>query len=243
MDCSGITAHPDFELCDEGVDYCAGVFTNYNGCVAFCAAAGLTCSERYGGEEGCQGPELQNPLACGADTQHKSDWCRCGGSGGSGGGTGGSGGSSTTCPTDPANPPTARSINYEQASYTNRSAWVLECRDYAYTAYFDEHEACDSQYQAGSGSGTATFTFNHVPQGTYDVYVQGRHTSSRNPNGALFIVSSGGQTWSERIDQRDDSNAYPKDLHGTYCLSGTVTVVLDSDTSASDSVQNVYLEP
>jgi hypothetical protein len=134
-------------------------------------------------------------------------------------------------------------MNFENAVYTNRPAWVLECRDYAYTALYAEHEACDSLYQAGSASGTATFTFNNVPTGMYTVYFQGRHTASRNPEGALVIVSSGGQSWSERIMQRDDSNSYPKDLHGTYCLSGTVTVLLDSTTPASDSVQNVYLEP
>ncbi len=243
VDCSGIQAHPDFELCGSGADYCEGVFTNYNGCVAFCAAAGLTCSERYGGEPGCQGPELNYPLNCGDNTGHQSDWCRCAASGSAGtGGSGGTGGS-PGCPTEAGNPPTARSLNFKTAVYTNRPAWVLECRDYAYTALYAEHEACDPLYKAGSASGTATFTFHNVPTGMYNVYFQGRHTASRNPQGALVIVSSGGQSWSQRIMQRDDSNSYPKDLHGTYCLSGTVTVLLDSTTSASDSVQNVYLEP
>ena len=35
-----------------------------------------------------------------------------------------------------------------QAGFEPRTSWVLDCRDYAYTAQFDEHEACDSQYSS-----------------------------------------------------------------------------------------------
>lgn len=92
VDCSGIQAQPGFELCGSGADYCDGVFTNAEGCVAFCAAAGLLCASRYGGSPNCGGPELNYPLDCASDTGHDSDWCHCAGAAGSGG-AGGSGGS------------------------------------------------------------------------------------------------------------------------------------------------------
>ena len=74
VDCSGIANHPTFELCDSGTNFCAGVFTNGEGCAAFCSAAGLQCSARYGGEPGCQ-QEPQTVLSCSASNGHLSDWC------------------------------------------------------------------------------------------------------------------------------------------------------------------------
>jgi len=74
-DCEAIAEHPDWELCESGPGYCAGVFLDGAGCQAFCAAAGLNCAESYGGQEGCI-KEPENPLYCG-ETGHNSDWCEC----------------------------------------------------------------------------------------------------------------------------------------------------------------------
>ncbi|MFH2010074.1 MAG: hypothetical protein ABI333_25985 [bacterium] len=231
VDCSGIANNASFELCDSGTDYCAGVFTNYEGCVAYCAAAGLQCSARYGGEPGCS-QEPQTVIACTANNGHQSDWCVC---------TGGT--VNPTCPPDPANPAAYQEQHYTSAAYFNRSAWVLTCYDYAYTAQYAEHEACDSQYSAGSGQGSATFTFT-AGRGMYDVFVEGRHTDNRNPAGMLTVVTSNGQSYSQYIDQQDSSGALTLDLHGNYCLDGTVEVLIDSTVSgASDSVRRVLLVP
>ncbi len=116
--------------------------------------------------------------------------------------------------------------------------------DYAYTAQDAEHTSCDAAYVPGSAVGIATFTFPNVAAGDYDVFIQGRHTTSRNPNGAKVIVNTGSAIHEKRINQRDNSFGYPLDLHGTYCLSGTVTVTIDSsEPNLSDSIQNVYLTP
>lgn len=231
VDCSGIATHPTFELCDSDPDFCAGVFTGGEGCTAFCAAAGLVCSMRTGGEPGCQ-QEPQVVLSCSENNGHQSDWCECRAPA-----------PNPTCPIDPLDPPLYQDQHYTLATYFNRSAWVLECRDYAYTAYQSEHEACDSQYSAGSAQGTATFVFT-VGRGEYDVYIEGRHTSNRNPAGALVTVTSAGQTYTTYIMQRDSSGVITLDLHGRYCLEGTVEVVVDSTVStASDSVRRVVLEP
>lgn len=78
LDCNDIAmANPAWEVCDVSDSHCSGVFTDGAGCNAFCAAAGLTCTARYGGEPGCQ-LELQNPWSCDADNGHMSDWCQCG---------------------------------------------------------------------------------------------------------------------------------------------------------------------
>jgi len=101
--CDGIRAVPAYEVCEETATTCAGVFTDGSGCAAYCAAADMTCTARYGGEPNCQ-KEPQNPIDCGANNGHQSDWCECegpplepdagvGGSGASGtGGTAGTGG-------------------------------------------------------------------------------------------------------------------------------------------------------
>ena len=133
--------------------------------------------------------------------------------------------------------------HYRQASYSPRSSWVLDCRDYAYSAQYDEHEACDSDYQAGSGRGTATFSFDMRP-GTYDVYVEGRHTANRNPAGARVEVNCGAESHVAYIQQRTEPHIKQMDLHGRYCLSGAVEVVVDSSVSgASDSVSRVRIVP
>jgi hypothetical protein len=234
VDCSGIAQNPAYELCASSADRCAGVFTNGAGCAAFCAAAGLTCVARYGGEPGCQ--QESTPLECAANTGNLSDWCECG--------------PSTTpppgnpsCPTDPQRPATQRQQHYSQATFAPRSSWVLQCRDYAYTAQYAEHAACDSQYSPGSGKGKATFLFNVNP-GTYDVYVEGRHTANRNPAGARVEVIGNGDTHVAYISQRSEPHVLTMDLHGRYCLDGPVQVVIDSSvSSASDSVSQVRLVP
>ncbi len=234
VNCSGITANPNYELCESSADHCAGVYTNGAGCYSFCAAAGLICTARFGGETGCD-KEPENPWDCFEDNGHMSDWCECGR-----GGT-----VNPNCDPDPNNPPQARTLYYKDSGVTfdPRSSWVLLCRDYAYTAQYAEHEECgDDLYQAGSGRGTAAFVFN-VPRGQYDVYIEGRHTANRNPSGAKVIVSSAGQSYVAYIMQRDDQNIV-SDLHGRYCLDGAVTVIMDSSvSSASDSVRRVILTP
>lgn len=74
--CAGIAANPAYELCHDGGNVCHGVFTDGSGCVAFCAAAGMVCTARYGGEPGCS-REPENVLRCEDDNGHQSDWCEC----------------------------------------------------------------------------------------------------------------------------------------------------------------------
>ena len=233
VDCSLISANPAWEVCETGHDYCNGVFTDGAGCTAYCSAAGLVCTARYGGEPGCQ-KEPHNPLTCGESNGHNSDWCDCER-------PGGDDDDDTGCETDPYNPPVYQEQDYNQAAYTERHNWVLNCYPYAYTASGDEHEACDNQYSPdGSRTGTATFTFANLPRGWYEAYMGGRHTANRNPSGALFYVDGVGVI----IDQVDESGDYVWDHHGRYCLEGTVEVVLDSTVnSGSDSVSGVKLEP
>jgi len=241
VDCSAIDAHPDFELCGSGVDYCDGVFTNGNGCVAFCAAAGLACASRHGGEPGCAGPELQNPLECEADNGHTSDWCHCKGAAGAPGAAGAAGGAGTLdCTTDPAHPPKQMNLDKDDAVYTQRHNWVVSCSAHAYTAHSDEHEACDSQYAPdGSRKGKATFTFAAVPAGAYDVLIESKHSVNRNTDGALFYVNG-----SPKIINQRTGSGYIWDLHGRYCLGGTVQVILDSTVNGgSDAVSRVRLSP
>lgn len=124
--CDGIRAVPDYEVCEETATTCAGTYDDGSGCMAYCAAAGMTCTARYGGEPGCQ-QEPQNPIPCDEVNSHQSDWCECegpaitpdggvGGSGASGvggaasggnGGTGGGGGTGTGAGGGGAIPPNA----------------------------------------------------------------------------------------------------------------------------------------
>ena len=77
VDCDAIAdADADWEVCEVTDDTCAGVFTDGAGCGAYCGAAGLVCAARYGGEPGCIF-EPGNPLVCGEDNGHQSDWCIC----------------------------------------------------------------------------------------------------------------------------------------------------------------------
>ena len=75
--CGPIAATSGYELCERGPDRCAGVFVNGDGCVAFCAAAGLRCTGHFGGEPGCM-KEADSAFTCGTETGHMSDWCECG---------------------------------------------------------------------------------------------------------------------------------------------------------------------
>lgn len=74
--CDGIRNTAGFEVCAETPTTCAGVFSNGAGCVAYCAAAGMNCRARFGGEPGCM-QEPNAPLDCAADNGHASDWCEC----------------------------------------------------------------------------------------------------------------------------------------------------------------------
>jgi hypothetical protein len=77
VDCTTIAANPAWELCESTADTCEGVFTDGAGCAAFCGAAGLSCTARYGGEPGCM-IERENVLDCNDNNEHLSDWCVCG---------------------------------------------------------------------------------------------------------------------------------------------------------------------
>jgi len=246
VNCDAIwQANAAWEVCSTGPTTCAGVFTDGAGCQAYCAAAGLVCTARYGGEPGCQ-LESSNVHDCNVNNGHQSDWCECGP--GSGGGSpppvGGGGGSPPVggdCQSDPANPPLLLEQNFSAATFSPRSNWVLGCYPYAYTAAGAEHEDCDPGYSSGSDRrGTATFTFHNVPRGRYDAFMGGRHTLNRNGAGAVFIVNGHSVTINQRVHAPD----MRWDLHGNWCLEGTVTVVLDSTVnSGSDSVSGVRLEP
>lgn len=73
--CQGIVA-AGYELCEQTATTCSGVYANGEGCVQYCAAAGMLCSSRYGASVGCV-IELQNPFACNADNGQLSNWCNC----------------------------------------------------------------------------------------------------------------------------------------------------------------------
>ncbi len=149
-----------------------------------------------------------------------------------------------SCLEAPPEMPIMREIHYSDAVYTEREHWVHRCEafDYAYTARGDEHVPldCGGQYQAGGPrSGTATFTFEDVIAGTYEVRIRSRHTENRNPMGALFIVD--GEEL--RIPQDDDAD-FTTDIWGVRDLEGNVDVVLDSTREdESDSVIWVQLVP
>ncbi|MBI5546870.1 MAG: hypothetical protein HY901_23555 [Deltaproteobacteria bacterium] len=231
LDCSGIAAHAGFELCVDTAQTCAGVFTNGAGCEAYCAAAGLRCVASYGGDSGCQKEPL-NILSCGGASGRLSDWCECGPDVPP----------DPNCSTSASDPPRQLEMHFRSATFQNRSAWVLTCRDYAYTAMYAEHEECDSQYQAGSCRGSAHFAFN-VPRGRYDVFMTGMHTTNRNPAGALVRVRVDGTEQVATVNQRDSAGLVA-DLVGNYCLGGNVEIILDSTVSGqSDSVQKVRLVP
>jgi len=236
VDCSKITkANSAWEVCETSATHCGGVFNNSSGCTAYCAAAGLVCTARYGGEPGCS-KELQNVWACDADNGHKSDYCVCGQPSGNPGG-----GGNLDCDTVAGNPPVLKEKGFKKAVYTKRHNWVLGCYPNAYTAGADEHKKCDPEYNPdGSRKGKATYTFKNVAPGAYDVYVGGRHTNNRNPSGALFKVNGKAKT----INQKDSSGDYIWDYHGQHCLSGEVKVVLDSSVnSGSDSTFGARLVP
>ena len=227
------SADADWEVCEVGLEQCAGVYTDGAGCHAYCGAAGLVCTARYGGEPGCN-KEPQNVIGCDEQNGHTSDWCVCG-----------LAGESTTtpdtdCPSDPQNSPVLLEQGYRSATYSPRHNWVLDCRDYGYTAGSAEHEACDGSYHPdGSRTGTATYVFENVPRGRYDVYVGGRHTENRNSSGARFLVNGQAVV----INQRTGGD-FEWDHHGRYCLEGRVEVVLDSAVnSGSDSTWGARLSP
>ena len=78
VDCSQISrANRHWEVCEADENQCAGVFTDGAGCTRYCAAAGLVCLARYGGQEGC-GITRNRPIPCDARNGHRSDWCVCG---------------------------------------------------------------------------------------------------------------------------------------------------------------------
>lgn len=145
-----------------------------------------------------------------------------------------------------------RARHFSEASYTNRSTWVIPCapgtpghdalRNYAFTARGDEHDPtdCDGGYEPGGNRrGTVTFRFESVVRARYRIVIRSRHTENRNSAGALFLVNGEGR----RIDQTTSSD-YEDDVWGERDLAGTVEVVLDSTMEdASDCVTEVRLEP
>ncbi len=74
--CSGISAKSAYEVCNWTATTCAGTYNNSDGCKKYCAAAGMICVARFGGEPGCK-KEPANKIACNAVNTHKSDWCEC----------------------------------------------------------------------------------------------------------------------------------------------------------------------
>jgi len=88
--CEGIKAKSAYEVCEETATTCSGVYNDGSGCTAYCAAAGMVCTARFGAGAGCS-KEPQSPFACGVSNGHQSNWCDCAfppGSGGAGGGGG-----------------------------------------------------------------------------------------------------------------------------------------------------------
>lgn len=148
------------------------------------------------------------------------------------------------CPEPPPPPAEARQLGYEDAVYTERHNWVLRCdflEGYAFTAKGDQALLdCGGLYDPdGTTHGTATFLFEDVAPGDYVITIRARHSTNRNPAGALFVVNGEGR----RVPQRDDKDFWT-DTWGTKTLAGDVTVVLDSTKEvASDSVTWVRLEP
>lgn len=147
------------------------------------------------------------------------------------------------CPAAPVDPPKPVQISYVDATYTKAHNWVLRCdydEGYAFTAKGDQATLdCSGLYDPdGTRTGTATFTFENLPAATYEITIKSRHSTNRNPLGALFVVAGEGK----RVFQLEGDMVV--DTWGTKALSGTVEVVLDSDMdSASDSVTWVRLEP
>lgn len=148
------------------------------------------------------------------------------------------------CPEPPPPPAEARQLGYEDAVYSERHNWVLRCdflEGYAFTAKGDQATLdCGGLYDPdGTTHGTATFLFEDVAPGDYVITIRARHSTNRNPAGALFVVDGEGR----RVPQRDDKDFWT-DTWGTKALAGDVTVVLDSTKEvASDSVTWVRLEP
>ena len=133
-----------------------------------------------------------------------------------------------------------RTMGYRQAQFEQRNNWVLDCRDYAYSARFDEHRECDGQYNPdGSGHGRAIFVFDNVIPDQYEILVEGRNTVNRNPSGCLVIVNG----IEARLNQRNDRD-YVFLSHSVQHLEGRVEVIIDSTRErASDSVRRVRIRP
>ncbi len=73
--CVGISNNKSYELCNWTATTCAGVYTNGAGCKKYCAAAGMICTARFGGDPGCK--KETTKFACNANNGHKSNWCEC----------------------------------------------------------------------------------------------------------------------------------------------------------------------
>jgi hypothetical protein len=90
--CLGISENPSFEVCETTATTCAGVFNGAEGCAAYCAAAGMVCTARFGAGSGCS-KETNYPITpCDVSNGHGSDWCECAFAPGQDAGQGGSGG-------------------------------------------------------------------------------------------------------------------------------------------------------
>ena len=78
VDCSPISANPEWELCFSEPDRCIAVFTDGAGCAAVCAAVGLECESVQEDLTGECAPNLQLPaLTCDPPSGHQSDYCVC----------------------------------------------------------------------------------------------------------------------------------------------------------------------
>lgn len=72
--CDGL-AEAGFEVCGSSPGICEGVYTGGEGCIALCAAVGMTCIERYGGEPGCM--VEPGDIPCDEVNDHASNYCVC----------------------------------------------------------------------------------------------------------------------------------------------------------------------
>ncbi len=77
--CDPIGSHAKWALCDSGPGMCAGTFDDSAGCLAFCAAVGLACTEVWENIDGVCAADTDRPaLSCSPESGHQSDWCLCG---------------------------------------------------------------------------------------------------------------------------------------------------------------------
>ncbi len=78
VDCSAVSSHSDWDLCEVTDVSCSVVFRDRAGCAAVCESLGLRCGEVYENEEESCEPNLSLPaLSCTDPLGHFSDYCVC----------------------------------------------------------------------------------------------------------------------------------------------------------------------